>query len=303
MDENLIKTKQKNKLANGVLIFLYIIVFVVLINYFFLSSPAKDKDNIIHISYGESLNKVSTELENKKIIRNNFTLKVFVHLLKTNGAIIDGDYLIKKNTPVYNVAWQIVKGKHNIEPIKITLREGLTNEEIADLLADKLSGFRKDLFLASTYDKQGYLFPDTYFFYPLDTTDEIVEKLSSNFDRKITKISSQIEASGKSRSEIIIMASILEGEANGEKDADVISGILWKRIERGMRLQVDVDRTTYMTSGLPSKPLNNPGLVSIEAALNPIESSYLYYLHDKDGNVHYAKSFEEHKRNIANYLK
>ena len=295
---------QKNKTNKKWILNIPLFVgFILIFAYYFLSAPVNNKDVYIHITSGQSITSVSQILKDKNAIRNNFALKVFIKLLKSGKGIVIGDYLIKKDSPVWNVAWQISRGYHNVEPIKLTIREGLTNEEIADLLADKLSGFRKDLFLASTYDKQGYLFPDTYFFYPLDTTDEIVEKLSSNFDRKIAKISSQIKTSGKSRSEIIIMASILEGEANGEKDADVISGILWKRIERGMRLQVDVDRTTYMTSGLPSKPLNNPGLVSIEAALNPIESSYLYYLHDKDGNVHYAKSFEEHKRNIANYLK
>ena len=111
------------------------------------------------------------------------------------------------------------------------------------------------------------------------------------------------EKSGKSLLEIITMASILQGEASGENDIGIISGILWKRISLGMPLQVDVDKNTYTSKGLPSDPLNNPGLLSIEGALNPINSSYLYYLHDKNGNAHYAVTFEEHKRNISKYLK
>jgi cell division protein YceG involved in septum cleavage len=104
-------------------------------------------------------------------------------------------------------------------------------------------------------------------------------------------------------SDVIIMASILEGEANGEKDINIISNILWKRISLDMPLQVDVDRFTYINKGLPTSPLNNPGLASIKAAMNKDKTPYLYYLHEKNGNVHYATSFEEHKKNISKYLK
>lgn len=283
---------------------LYVFVFIVcLLAYYFLSAPQNSKDVIVHISSGESVNSISLELKGKNVIRSNFTLKFFIKLLKSGKGIIAGDYLIEKKSPVFVVAWQISRGYHKIKPIKITIREGLTNEEIASLLAQKLAGFRKDLFLVGVYDKQGYLFPDTYFFFPLDTTNEIIEKLSNNFETRIKKLSGQIDESSKSLKDIIIMASILEGEAGGEGDIATISGILWKRIYMGMPLQVDIDKSTYKTIGLPPSPLNNPGLLSIKASINPINSSYLYYLHDQDGKVHYAATFEEHKRNINKYLK
>jgi UPF0755 protein len=163
--------------------------------------------------------------------------------------------------------------------------------------------FRKDLFLTLANDKQGYLFPDTYFFFPLDNGEEIMKKLSDNFDNKIKNIKLSAKEKNKNLSDIIIMASILEGEAKGEEDIKIISGILWKRISLGMLLQVDVDKTTYIKKGLPEKPLNNPGLMSLEASLNPSDSPYLYYLHDKNGKVHFATTFDEHKSNINKYLK
>ena len=298
MDDNNIK-KPKNWIPN---IFL-IVGFVSLFSYYLLFAPYGNKDVTIHISNGKSINSVALNLKSEKAIRYDFTLKVFIELLKSGKGIVSGDYLIKKDTPVWTVAWQVARGHHNINPVKIVIREGLTNEEIASLLADKLAGFRKDLFLTGTNDKQGYLFPDTYFFFPLDTTDEIIEKLSNNFQMKIKNLSSEIDKSGKSLSETITMASILEGEAGGKEDIGIISGILWKRISLGIPLQVDIDKSTYETKGLSPKPLNNPGLLSIEAAINPISSPYLYYLHDKNGNVHYAVTFEEHRSNIAKYLK
>lgn len=280
-----------------------LITSFILFHFYFLSAPYNNKDVIIHISSGQSINSILLELKNKNIVRNDFILKVFIKLLKSGSGIISGDYLIKKNSPVYIVAWQVARGHHNIEPIKVTIREGLTNQEMASLLADKLADFQKDLFLVSINDKQGYLFPDTYFFFPQDTASEIIEKLSNNFENKIKNLSSSINGSGKSLSEIITMASILEGEAGGFDDVGIISGILWKRISLQMPLQIDIDMSTYTIKGLPPKPLNNPGLISINAAINPIKSPYLYYLHDKNGKVHYAVTFEEHKRNISNYLK
>lgn len=281
---------------------LIVIVFCVVV-YYTMFSPFSSKDTIIHISSGQSISSITKELKDKNTIRSEFVLRSFVKILKSGKGVVSGDYLISKGIPVWKVAWQIGRGHHNLEPIKITIREGLTNEEIASFLALKLAGFRKDLFLSETYNKQGYLFPDTYFFFPLDTADEIVDKLSNNFDNKIKTISSELSRSGKNLNDIITMASILEGEANGKEDIYIISGILWKRISMGIPLQVDVDKSTYDKKGLPDKPINNPGLLSIKAAINGESSPYLYYLHDGDGVVHFAKSFEEHKLNIQKYLK
>lgn len=279
-----------------------IIIFLCLVIYYTMFAPLANKDVIIHVSPGQSINSISEKLKDERAIRSEFILKSFVKILKSGKGVITGDYLIGKSTPVWKVAWQIGRGHHNLNPIKITIPEGLSNEEIASLLADKLAGFRKDLFLSGVDGKQGYLFPDTYFFFPLDTADEIIKKLSDNFDNKIKGVSSEMKK-GENMKDIIIMASILEGEANGEEDVRIISGILWKRISLGMPLQVDVDKSTYTEKGLPDEPINNPGLITIKAAINPESSPYLYYLHDDNGVVHFAKSFEEHKLNIKKYLK
>lgn len=304
MDENLSITEEQNKKTKNRFTNLFLVFAIAIaLGYFFLSAPFGNENVVVHVSSGQSVNSVSIDLKNKNVIRDNFTLKVFIKLLKSGNGIVSGDYFISKNSPVWSVAWQLARGHHNIEPIKIIIREGLTNEQIATLLDAKLAGFKKDVFLSKVENKQGYLFPDTYFLFPLDTTEEIIDKLSNNFENRIKNIKPIIKKSDKSLYEIIIMASILQGEANGKEDIETISGILWKRISLGMPLQVDVDKSTYDKEGLPLSPLNNPGLMAIEASLNPKSSSYLYYLHDKDGVVHYAVTFEEHKRNISKYLK
>jgi len=280
----------------------FIIVFIFVVIFGFLFAPQNTKDTIIHVVSGQSINSIVLELKNKNVVHNDFILKIFIKLINPKNKITIGDYLIKENSSIWVVAWQIGTGYHNIKQIKITIREGATNEEIAKILSEKLVNFDKDLFLNNTKDKQGYLFPDTYFFYPQDKPDEIIKKLSNNFDLRIKNIPLD-DFKNKNLSDIITMASVLEGEASGQEDIGIISGILWRRISMGMPLQVDVDKSTYENKGLPKKPLNNPGLDSIKASLNPIDSKYLYYLHEKNGTVHYGMTFEEHKLNIKKYLK
>ncbi len=127
--------------------------------------------------------------------------------------------------------------------------------------------------------------------------------MSKNFDKKIGPLLGEFGSFGKSEREIIIMASLVEREAKGDEDRAVISGILWKRLEIGMPLQVDAAPITYKERGLPKSPISNPGLLAIDATIHPELSPYLYYLHDKDGIIHYARNFEEHKANRLKYLK
>ena len=103
--------------------------------------------------------------------------------------------------------------------------------------------------------------------------------------------------------EIITMASLIEREAKGSVDRNMISGILWNRFNKGILLQVDSAPETYKIKGLPDNPICNPGIEAIKSALNPENSSYLFYLHDKSGMIHYAVTFVEHQKNIVKYLK
>lgn len=301
MDENIETIKPKNKILNIQILSIFIII--ILIIFYFLSAPFKNSDVLIHISSGQSFSSISSELIKDQAIRSNFTLKVFIKLLGTKKGIVKGDYLIKKNSPVWIVAWQISRGHHNIEPIKVTLKEGITKNNMAKILADKIPKFNTDLFLNDPRSKEGYLFPDTYFFYSLSSTDEILTDITANFQKRINSIDKDIKSGNHSLSDIIIMASILEKEASGKNDIAIISGILWKRIQLGMPLQVDAAPNTYKEIGLPESPIGNPGLLAIKAALHPQESGYLFYLHDKEGNVHYAVDFNEHRSNILKYLK
>ena len=297
-----LKNEKKFKSYFVLDIILGIGVIFILGNYLF-ASPIRGRDVIIHVSSNDSLDKISNTLKVNNVIKFPFILKTCVYLLSGDKNIHSGDYLFIKNESVFSVAMQIAKGKHNVSPVKITFKEGSTNEDIAKLLGSKISSFRRDLFLSDKRSKQGYLFPDTYFFFPLSTTDEILGEITADFNKRISSIRGEIKNSGRNLEETITMASILEKEAAGKDDIYIISGILYKRIRMGMPLQVDAAPKTYKDGGLPDSPISNPGMLSIDAAIHPKESPYLFYLHDKDGIVHYAEDFSEHRSNIARYLK
>jgi len=267
------------------------------------SSPQRENDVVIHISSSDTLTKITDQLENKKVVKYSFVLKTLVSIISSDKSIRRGDYLFKKGENVVFVAIQLAKSRHGIDKIKVTLKEGLTNEQMADVLEVKIKNFNRGLFLSDSRSKQGYLFPDTYFFYPMTTVDEILDSITYNFEKKIKSINKDIIISGKSLSDIIIMASIIEKEAKGKEDSSIISGILWKRIKIGMLLQVDAAPVTYKEADLPKNPISNPGMSSIMATIKPVDSPYLFYLHDDNGQVHYAKDFSEHRSNIARYLR
>lgn len=184
--------------------------------------------------------------------------------------------------------------------IRITIPEGFDNKDIANLFDIRFKYFDHQIFIENA--PQGYMFPDTYYVGLYSTASTTIELLKSNFDRKIFPYTQEIINSKHSLKEIVIMASIIEAEVKGSADRRIVSGILWERIKTNMPLQVDSSPETYRHTGFPSSPLNNPGLDSISSAIKPTPSAYLYFLTDKNGIMHYAKTFDEHKANKAKYL-
>ena len=171
--------------------------------------------------------------------------------------------------------------------------------------------------MAATADKEGYLFPDTYLIPKDVAVESVVSLLTNNFEKKV----------GQADKSTIILASIVEREAVGSEDRQLVADILTKRLAAGMGLNADAtlqyaigkpgnwwpvplasDKkvksafNTYMYRGLPPAPIANPGLGSIRAVLGARETAYLYYLHDPEGKIHPAKTFEEHQMNIDKYL-
>jgi len=281
-----------------------LVLLILFLNQLFLSAPASfAAESIFSVEPGMSLRAVSSKLKSEGFIRSRIFFEAFVILHASEKHVVSTDYYFEKKLPVYELARRIVQGKSALAPIRLTIPEGFTNLEIAKLALSKLPNFDQENFLDQAKGEQGYLFPDTYFFLFRAEEAEVLKLLQATYEEKIAPLRPEIRKVGKSEKDIIIMASIIDKEAKGIKnEREVISGILWKRLAIARALEVDAAPETYERRGLPAEPIANPGLASIRAAIFPESSPYLYYLHDPEGNIHYARNFEEHKRNKELYL-
>lgn len=305
---------------------IFSLLFLFSIYYFFIKAPSSfPKNSIFKIEKGEGLNKISNSLKENKIINSKILFQSLVIILGGENKIIAGDYLFKEKQNIFKIAFRIVNSDFGMKPIKVTLPEGLNIKEMSDILKNTLVYFNEKDFLEKSKNLEGYLFPDTYFFSPTASSDEIISKMNDNFKEKIKKFEESIKKSGQKEGDVIKMASILEGEAKDLESRRIVSGILWQRIKQKIPLQVDATfkyingkdsfsltlddlkikspYNTYVNLGLPPTPINNPGEDAIYAVLNPIKTKYLYFLTGKDGKMYYAKTFEEHKINKEKYLR
>lgn len=175
------------------------------------------------------------------------------------------------------------------------------------------------------YPLEGYLFPATYAFYEENVSlDDVILPMIEKTNSVINEYKSLLAEREMSVHELLTIASLLEEEATAKTDRETIASVFYNRMEIGMPLQTDPSvlyalgghkervlyedlevqspYNTYMNPGLPPGPIANAGVVSIEAALNPTDTEYLYFLADQDGNNHFAKTYEEHLQNKNLYI-
>lgn len=292
---------------------------------FVLSPPSSFKTPaMLVVESGTPLRSIADTLERKEMIRSSFLFTAGVVLVRGEKGAVAGNYFFAHPQNVFTIAARIAFGRHELTPVKVTLPEGSTVEEMAQILGERLGSFDTERFLLLVAGKEGYLFPDTYYFLPGETPETVAAALQENFFRTIATLETEIVEFGKPLAEVVIMASLLEEEARTQRSRQIIAGILWKRVERGMRLQVDavfpyimgkntfqVTRAdlavespynTYLHEGLPIGPISNPGVESLKAAVTPLETPYLYYLSDKKGRFHWGRTYDEHVRNKELYL-
>ena len=222
------------------------------------------------------------------------------------------------------VASKIAEATNNTEEDVYSLLE---DEEYIDSLIDKYWFITEeikndDIF----YPLEGYLFPDTYRFENKDVTvEKIFEKLLDQMDNKLSNHKEQIENSNYTVHQLLSIASIIENEAVFDKDRKNVASVIYNRLNINMPIQSDV--TTYyalkidmgsrdlysadintnnpyntrgpnMNGKLPVGPISAIGLNSIEAAINPNETSYLYFVADKNGNVYFTTTYNEHTEKV-----
>ncbi|MFC1622923.1 endolytic transglycosylase MltG [Patescibacteria group bacterium] len=218
--------------------------------------------------------------------------------------------------------WDVNKVKARLESSGLDVSDFYSLVNDPDYFYEKYDyAFLADI--PSGQSLEGYLFPDTYFFYVDASSEEIIVRMLDNFNNKLSsEMIANINSQGRSIHEMIAMASIIEREVKSEKDMLVVGGIFWNRIEVGQPLQscatlayilgenkdqytyedtrVESDYNTYLNAGLPPGPIANPGLSSIMAAIYPEDTSYNYFLTSpKTGETIFSVTLDEHNLNKA----
>lgn len=292
--------------------FLVVSALVLMLWFIFLRPPFAEPAALVTIPEGASVRDAGMILKSNHVI---VSVSAFSAFAGTFGGVRYGSYVFDRAAGIVEVARQISRGG-NAPTVRVTVPEGASIREIADILYASLPNFDKNVFVKAASDEEGYLFPETYFFAPGVSPVTVVETMRATFDGMTRDLAPSRD--------VIIMASLLEKEARQYETRQIIAGILWKRLDMGMPLQVDAvfgyilgtttfsptfdqlkiisPYNTYLHRGLPPGPIGNPGLDSLKAALNPTKTTYLYYLTGSDGAMHYAKTFEQHVAN-RKYLK
>ena len=319
--------EQKPSVKNLIFLILKILgtLFVFLILAFVIPKPNFKGDTTILINNGDGVKSTGDKLYNAGIIWSS-TLFDLETIIFGKNKIIAGPYRFGTVENIIGASIRLTNGYFGIQKIKVTLPEGFTSTDITNRLSGLIPNFNKDLFLTQAQPLEGYLFPNTYFFLPGMTEADIVDKLNKTFKEKNPKL---LILDKETQSKIVILASIIEKETQKTEDRNIVAEIFIKRLNAGMPLQSDAtiayilgensnDVTandlkrdspynSYLNKGLPPTPICNPGLDAINASynaiINPQGTDYLFFLTDKAGNVHYAKTFAEHKANVVKYLK
>ncbi|XLQ20291.1 MAG: endolytic transglycosylase MltG [Candidatus Moraniibacteriota bacterium] len=323
-----------------VLIVGIIIVAAIFVNSRTYNTSSQNKEDVIFVvKKGDDVIVIGRELVTQDLIANRFYLYYYMWKNKLRGSIAAGEYNIKPASKIEDIMYKITSGDAVIQKkqdIKITFPEGWTVKKMVDRLNEnKLPGdnfatiaatpsndiYDKYDFLKKGESLEGYLYPDTYFFTASASADIIVGKMLDNFSVKVDENHRKlINDSGNNLHDVIILASIVEGEVPIGGDRRLVAGIFQNRLDINMALQsdatidyikgipemkhsladieIDSPYNTYKYPGLPAGPINNPSVESIEAVMSPTETDYMYFLNNvKTGETVFSRTFDEHISN------
>ena len=333
--------------------------------FLFFLSPAASQPfyKPVEITPRTGFREIAESLADNGIIRSRRTFLIYGLISGSAHQLKPGNYLLSAGSSTPAIILALIEGP-KIDK-EITIPEGATLKDIDEMLSqkgifpkeslDKFMSLRdisrreksKSIvdqyeFLRGVSSLEGFLFPDTYRFFLNSNTETVARKFLDNFAKKAMPFLTNNKQSRRLQvgtptdnvgaNNLITIASLLEKEAPNYKDRQIIAGIIYKRIQLGMALQIDATITyakcagkfltcadpkvyrkdlefqspynTYLHNELPPGPIGNPGSEAIKAALNPAKSDYLYYLSDpKTKKIIFSKTLEEHIDNRAIYLK
>jgi UPF0755 protein len=306
-------------------------VTVTLRRYWFQAPPPFGQPRLVTINKGEPFRIVVRELARAGVVRSELAMLMYGEFSGTAREIKPGDYEFRGGERIPQVMSHLVNG--DVVVVTVTIPEGLTVHQIAERLqaaglvcqSEFENAARRGPLVRALglmpLGAEGYLFPATYRFSPRATVNVILSAMLERFFRVLTpQVEERMFAIGETPRQVVTMASIVEKEARVAGERPLIAGVFYNRLRVGMPLQSDPTaeyslggetasastavRTpsafnTYVHAGLPPGPIANPGLNSIEAALYPAHTDFLYFVARDDGTHVFSRTFNQHKQAIA----
>lgn len=322
--------KKKSFALISAIILGLVIVFGIFI-VFLRGTVIVPSDRVYEVLPGATAREIAYDLAHQHIVKYPWLFNFYLSLKNVDTKLQAGRYEFPAGKITMRGIAQILSAGSAPSEITVTIPEGYTAEQIADILTEKGVIKFPNEFLGVAGSRslkfEGYLFPDTYRFLEDATAEEIIDTMLKNFEKKVTpELRQTIEQNGKQLDEIVIMASILEKEVKTEEDMRLVSDILWRRLDAGVHLEVDsalnyilpkserkpsltntelaLDSpyNMYKYAGLPPSAIGNPGLKALQAAVNPLANEYWFYLSSQSGETIFAKTYKEHLANKERYL-
>ena len=311
---------------------LFISSIVVFLSVYFLFGPVgKSTDGVlITVPQNEEHFDMTGALENENLIKNVWLFRLFI----AGKTIESGGYYFTDSMWMWQVA---AKATSTPDLLWVTINGCLRREQIGEMIGKKLGWDQSKLDDWNTAYKnlqpeyvEGVYYPDTYLIPTSESGAEVAKRFINRFNEAFAPYAKGFQDANIRWVTALKIASLIEREAAGSQDMPLISGVIWNRLDKNMLLQIDAtlqythgknadgswwgsidlaekqsdsSYNSYIVKGLPPTPICSPSITSIAAVLTPEETPCLFYLHDHDGQIHCAVTYEEHKENIEVYLK
>ncbi|SPE35157.1 Aminodeoxychorismate lyase [Candidatus Sulfotelmatobacter sp. SbA7] len=296
-------------------------------------APPANTSLLLHSGY--STRRIAAELKKAGVIRSELAFRLW-HAWHRKPSLKAGEYLFERAATLPQVHERI--GRGDIYFHTVTIPEGYTVFDIAKAMEDAGLGSAADFVQVAETQTQlisdlapdaksleGYLFPNTYEF----TRTETVEEMAATMVHQFRQVAQQIGLNSgpdSDVSKIVTMASIVEKETAAPEERPRVASVYYNRLAQRMALDADPSviyaeqltgtysgslhhadlsvkspYNTYRFPGLPPGPIANPGRGALEAALHPESTKFLYFVSDGNGHHRFARSLEEHNRNVVAY--
>ncbi len=305
-----------------------------LFSYAKTSAAVSAPPHIIEISSGQNLEITAEVLERTGVIRKPEKFKLLARVKMLDRRIKAGEYRLSATMTPLEILKIMTEGK--VFLYKITIPEGYNVHQIASVLQKKGLVSKADFVRAaediSSAQKvgidarsfEGFLFPETYFFEKDVSPEAIIHTMVERFHMVFEPIWERRPADFPfTVFETVILASLIEKETGLSSERPLISSVFHNRIRKNMKLESDptviygiedfdgnltrkhlrmpTDYNTYTQKGLPAGPITNPGAASLEAAIFPASTPYLYFVSKNDNSHHFSTTYEQHRKAVRNY--